>query len=98
MGISALRTAHERQKIMRHMLVAGTAGLFLAFGAFGAANASDFSSTPRFATALPNFFSARSPLMANHYGYDDRDTTTQVVEGRAAAMDFGADRSAPLNP
>jgi hypothetical protein len=86
---------------MRHVIVAGTAGLFLALGAIGAANASEGTSSPRFATALPNFFSARSPLMANHYGYDDRDTNTQPIEGRAASLDNGSmsdkDRVAPIS-
>ena len=84
-------------KIMRHVIVAGTAGLFLALGAIGAASASEGLSSPHFATALPNFFSARSPLMADHYGYDDRDTNTQVIEGRAASLETGSmpDQAAP---
>ena len=71
---------------MRSVLMAGTTGLFHALGAVGA-NASDAASAPRYATGLPNFFSSRSPLMADHYGYDDRDTTIQMTEGLAAYVD-----------
>jgi hypothetical protein len=74
---------------MRNLLLAGTAGLCLAFSAAGA---HADSAKPHYATALPNFFSSRSPLLAAHYGYDDRDTTTQKpTEGEAASVAPGND-------
>jgi hypothetical protein len=74
---------------MRNLLMVGTTGLVLALGMVGA-KASDVTAAPRYATALPDFFSSRSPLMADHYGYDDRDTTVQMTEGRAAYVDRAA--------
>jgi hypothetical protein len=85
---------------MRNVLLAGTAGLLLALGA-GAANAENNSVQPHYATALSHFFSSRSPLMDDHYGYDDRDTHAQPTEGRAAFVDSGAkanDHAGPSNP
>jgi hypothetical protein len=75
---------------MRNLLLAGTAGLCLAFSAAGAY--AD-SAKPHFATALPNFFSSRSPLLAAHYGYDDRDTTQKPTVSEAASGASGNDHS-----
>lgn len=66
---------------MRNLLLAGTAGLCLALSAVGA-YAGD--SAPHYATTLPNFFSLRSPLLASHYGYDDRDTRQSSADHAAA--------------
>jgi hypothetical protein len=74
---------------MRNLLLAGTAGLCLAFSAGAYAD----SARPQFATALPNFFSSRSPLLAAHYGYDDRDTTQKPTVSEAASGASGNDHS-----
>lgn len=72
---------------MRNLLLAGTAGLCLAFSASAYAD----STAPHYASALPNFFSSRSPLMASHYGYDDRDTTRKPIDGEAASVSPSSD-------
>jgi hypothetical protein len=88
--IPPLCGAFLKGKDMRNVLLAGAAGLFIALGMAGAARADSDSVSPvRYATALPSFFSSRSPLLADHYGYDDRDTNTQVIEGRAASLEGG---------
>jgi hypothetical protein len=73
---------------MRNLLLAGTAGLCLAFSVAGAF--AD-STAPHYASSLPNFFSSRSPLMASHYGYDDRDTTQKPFDGEAASVSPSSD-------
>jgi len=70
---------------MRDLIMAGAAGLFLAFGAMGAANA--LGNPPHYATALPACFSRSSPILDNHYGYDDRICHPKMTEGRAAFVD-----------
>ena len=90
MVASVRRMTISKEYEMRNLLLAGTAGLCLAFSAAGAY--AD-SAKPHLATALPNFFSSRSPLLTTHYGYDDRDTTQKPIESEAASGASGSDHS-----
>jgi hypothetical protein len=88
MVVSAWRMTNPEGTKMRDLLLAGKGGLCLAFSAAGAY--AD-STKPHYATALPNFFSSRSPLLATHYGYDDRDTTQTPTESEAASVTLSND-------
>lgn len=67
------------------VLVLGTTVLCMAIGA-GAASATSQSSTTSYATALPACFSKTSPMLDSHYGYDDRDCSEKIIEGRAVYL------------
>lgn len=69
------------------MLLFATMALSLAAGA-SAASAS--SPDQHFATSVPACISKSSPILDNHYGYDDRVCPAKLIEGRAANLDHGS--------
>jgi hypothetical protein len=71
-------------------LLFGTMALSVALGA-GAASAA--TAEQHFATSVPVCISKSSPILDNHYGYDDRVCPTKMIEGRAASMDDGSVRT-----
>ena len=71
-------------------LLLGTIALSMAFGA-GLAGAS--TPAPHFATSVPACISKSSPILDNHYGYDDRTCPTNMIGGCAASMDSGSARA-----
>jgi hypothetical protein len=54
-----------------------------------AAAATTSSPDQHFATSVPACVSKSSPILDNHYGYDDRVCPTKLIEGRAAKVDRG---------
>ena len=79
----------EEELLMKTLLL-GTVALSMTFGA-GLANAS--TPTPHLATSVPACISKSSPILDNHYGYDDRDCPANMIEGRAASLDSGSART-----
>jgi hypothetical protein len=71
-------------------LLLGTIALSITLGA-GLAGAS--TPAPHFATSVPACISKSSPILDNHYGYDDRICPTTMIEGRAASVDTGSSRA-----
>ena len=71
-------------------LLLGTIAMAMTFGA-GLAGAS--TPAPHFATSVPVCISKSSPILDNHYGYDDRTCPTKMIEGRAASLDSGSART-----
>jgi hypothetical protein len=71
-------------------LLLGTIALSITFGA-GSASAS--TPAPHFAISVPACISKSSPILDNHYGYDDRTCPTNMVEGRAASLGSGSARA-----
>jgi hypothetical protein len=76
---------------MRNILMAATAGLLLAVGAAGLADASSDAS-PHYATGVSACLSKSSPILDDHYGYDDR-VCPKMTEGRAGYVDEGSSRT-----
>jgi hypothetical protein len=60
---------------------------------FGAELAGASTPAPHFATSVPVCISKSSPILDNHYGYDDRTCPTKMIEGRAASLDSGSART-----
>jgi hypothetical protein len=93
---------------MRNMLMAGTAGLFLALGAAGAAHAANPNVPSYSPYAIMGDDSARSapllpfvPFLSGGPGYD-RGPDAGMTEGRAAYVDpdqgFGSDSPQYMAP
>jgi hypothetical protein len=72
------------------MFLFGTMALSMALGV-GAANAA--ASPPNYATSVPACISKSSPILDDHYGYDDRTCPTTMIEGRAASAENGSTRA-----
>jgi hypothetical protein len=58
--------------------------------AASAAAATASSPDQHLATSVPACISKSSPILDNHYGYDDRVCPTKLIEGRAAKVDQGS--------